>query len=294
MKGAAMKLKQGGEMSKLTWSFLIPVMLLVVAIIAFFIVDAVLSADNNAEQTKKILIEQTVQTYRRMGENFQVSGFNPSMAQTFNPELIQSFLRGDYKPVYDLILNISVLATPSEAVALVTDGKVYSAVMQPESGARADELLTTVPKDEYKILGRFGKLEGTLVNVVYPIDLTKVGLNSKILMSCVFDLTAQVRVVEDYFTGQRNDTIIWLGVIGLIALLAFVLLSTFWLRHLIGRYVSKPIKELNDTAEEIVAGTYQGEVVVNSKSDFAAIQGLLKSGQLILRKHDEEVGKEAG
>ena len=72
-------------------------------------------------------------------------------------------------------------------------------------------------------------------------------------------------------------------------MLVFFLLSTIWLRYLIRRFVSEPIEELNTAAEQIVDGTYEGEVKVNPKSDYAAIQGLLKSGQLVLRKLDKEM-----
>jgi HAMP domain-containing protein len=66
------------------------------------------------------------------------------------------------------------------------------------------------------------------------------------------------------------------------------LLSTFWLRYLINKYIRRPVDELNTMAQDIAAGTYHGEVVVDENSDFAALQGLLKSEQLILRKLDEK------
>jgi nitrate/nitrite-specific signal transduction histidine kinase len=130
------------------------------------------------------------------------------------------------------------------------------------------------------------------VVVFNPIDLTKLGIAAKFTVSAMIDLTDQVKELDRYFSDQKRDTVIGLVITGIIALVLFGLLSTFWLRYLIDKYVRKPVNELNTMAQEISAGRYKGEVVVDENSDFAALQGLLKSGQLILRKLDNSMGEE--
>jgi nitrogen fixation/metabolism regulation signal transduction histidine kinase len=107
-------------------------------------------------------------------------------------------------------------------------------------------------------------------------------------MSSVFDLTKQAKEIDAYFSKQKQDTVVKLIITAIIAFILFGLLSSFWLRRLIKKYIARPVERLNTMAEEIAAGTFEGEVEVDSDSDFAALQGLLKSGQLILRKHDKQ------
>jgi len=77
--------------------------------------------------------------------------------------------------------------------------------------------------------------------------------------------------------GDRNSVILSL------------LITTVVLRRLTRKYVAKPIEALNRAAEEIIAGTYSGEVRVDEGSAYAALQGLLRSGQKVLQRLDREM-----
>ena len=208
-----------------------------------------------------------------------------------NPEIFQALSRGDLGPIYNLIMNISGLASPAEYIGLIKDGKVYDYTVKPGVTIDQKQILTSPPTGNYKTLDSFGNVKGTLIYVFYPIDLSKFGLGPKIYMSSVFDLTRQVKEIDSYFNDQKKDEIVTLIVMGLFTVIVFALYSFFWLRYLIDRFVRKPVADLNTMAEEIAAGTFEGEVAVDPGSDFAALQGLLKSGQLILRKHDEKLGE---
>ncbi len=289
-----MKMKTKSEMSKLLWSFTIPVFILIAAILALFLVDSIMSTNNNAELTKKLLINQIVDSYRRLGENFQSMNFNPEVLKLLSPDMLQAFARGDVDPVFALIMNVSVMASPAEYVALVKDGSIYKYSAKSGVTVKPEQLLTSPPPNDYKIIKEFGGKEGTLLYAFYPIDLSIVGLDSKIYISSVFDITEQVKEIDSYFNEQKRDNIIKLVVAAIIALVVFGLLLLFWLRYLIKRFIAGPINQLNTTAEEIVAGTFEGEVEVDQSSDFSALQGLLRSGQLILRKHDEDLSGSGG
>jgi hypothetical protein len=287
-------MKTKSEMSKLLWSFTIPVFILIAAILALFLVDSIMSTNNNAELTKKLLINQIVDSYRRLGENFQSMNFNPEVLKLLSPDMLQAFARGDVDPVFALIMNVSVMASPAEYVALVKDGSIYKYSAKSGVTVKPEQLLTSPPPNDYKIIKEFGGKEGTLLYAFYPIDLSIVGLDSKIYISSVFDITEQVKEIDSYFNEQKRDNIIKLVVAAIIALVVFGLLLLFWLRYLIKRFIAGPINQLNTTAEEIVAGTFEGEVEVDQSSDFSALQGLLRSGQLILRKHDEDLSGSGG
>lgn len=286
-----MKLKSKSEMSKLLWSFTIPVLLLVSLIVVAYLIHGIVDADNNAKHTKKLLIEQAGSSYKRFGENFKnMSGFSPELLHLFNPDITKAILSGDPLPLYRLTKHIMTLASPAEYLAIITDGKIVDSINPSGATVDTSKLPTSVPANGYVMLGSFGDRKGSFLDFFTPVDMTKLGLQTKFVASTIINLTDQVKEVDRYFQDQKRDTVISLIIAGIIALILFGLLSTFWLRYLINKYIRKPVQELNTMAEDIAAGTYQGEVVVDENSDFAALQGLLKSGQLILHKLYENMG----
>jgi uncharacterized protein (UPF0333 family) len=287
-----MKRKSGSEMNKLLWSFTLPILLLVALIVGAYMVYGIVNANNNAKQTKKLLIDQFVQSYKRANESWSnVTSFSPELLQQFNPDIIKAAFSGDPAPMYKLTKNVMFLTNPAQYVAVIVNGKIvdYSTAF----GVKLDpkELPTKMPSSKYIVLDEFNGQKGTFLVVFNPVDLTKMGIAANFQVSFLVDLTNQVKELDKYFSDQKQDTVIGLIITGIIALILFGLLSTFWLRYLINKYVRKPVNELNSMAEEISAGKYQGEVVVDESSDFAALQGLLKSGQLILRKLDDSMGE---
>jgi len=108
-------------------------------------------------------------------------------------------------------------------------------------------------------------------------------------VNMIVDRTDELATVEKYFEDQRNDLILRLSIASVIAVILSLLLTTFGLRYFTRKYVVNPIEELNRTAEEIADGTFEGEVQVDEESAYAALQGLLRSGQKVLRRMDEEI-----
>jgi len=286
-----MKSKPRSEMSKLLWSFTVPILLLVALIIIAFLVYGIVSANNNAKHTKQLLLEQAGTSYTSMGENFRsLSRLSPELIKQFNPEIMKAVIGGDSAPLYGLTKNLTTIVTPAEYVAIIKDGNIIDSANP--SGATVDQskLPTSSPSKGYVVLDSFGGKTGTYMVTFTSVDMSKLGLPGKFSVASVFDMTSQVKKVDDYFQNQKHDTVIGLIIAGIIALILFGLLSTFWLRYLINKYIRRPVDELNTMAQEIAAGTYEGEVVVDESSDFAALRGLLRSGQLILRKFDEKMG----
>jgi methyl-accepting chemotaxis protein len=289
-----MRSKNGSEMSRLLWSFTIPVLLLVAIIIGFFLVQGIVNANNSAKHTKQLLVDQTVESYKRIGENFQSMNFSMDLIKLFHPDIVNAVLAGNVVPLYGLAKGIMSIASPAKYVAVLADGQIKDQTANGNSTVDTSKLPTSPPPGDYKLLDSFEGKKGSFVDVFYPIDLSKVGAPaSKFYVSAVFDLTNQIKDINKYFNDQKQNTIIRLSVTAVIALILFGLLSTFWLRYLINKYIRKPVDELNTMAADIAAGNFQGEVVVDRESDFAALQGLLKSGQLILRKFDEKMDEQS-
>jgi nitrate/nitrite-specific signal transduction histidine kinase len=124
--------------------------------------------------------------------------------------------------------------------------------------------------------------------VFYPIDLGNYGFD-EFYVNIIVDRTEDMREIEEYFVDQRNDLILRMSIVSGIAVLLTLLLTTIGLRYFTRKYVMDPLEELNRMAEEIADGTFEGAVEVDADSAYAALQGLLRSGQLILRKMDSDI-----
>ncbi|MDY6793761.1 MAG: hypothetical protein SWK76_00550 [Actinomycetota bacterium] len=94
----------------------------------------------------------------------------------------------------------------------------------------------------------------------------------------IVDKTGEPADIEVYFEDQRNDMIVRLSIGAALASILSLLLTTFGLRYFTRKYVVTPIDELIRMTEEIVAGTFEGDVEVDEESAYAALQELLSSG----------------
>ena len=286
-----MKHKPRGDMSKLIWNFNIPILLLVALIVVAYLAYGIVNANNNAKQTKQLLIQQSVQMYQTFGKNFQnLSRLSTELLNQFNIEIVRAAYSGNPRPMYGLTKNLMLLTNPAIYVAVIENGKIVDTASAYGTIVNPQDLPTKIPAKGYLILNDFGGKKGTFVNLFSNVDLNKLGIRAKFTVSFVIDTTDQVKEIDTYFKDQKNNTIVGLVITGIIALILFGLLTTFWLRYLIDKYIRKPVEELNTMARDLANGTYEGEVVVDENSDFAALQGLLKSGQLILRRFNENMG----
>ena len=150
------------------------------------------------------------------------------------------------------------------------------------------EMPTEPHESAYEILDSLGDEEGFCVSAFFPMNLRLVGIDETIYVNMIMDRTEEYKAVEEYFTNQRNDLILRLVIVSIIALILTLLLTTLGLRYFTRKYVVKPIEDLNRTAEEITEGSFEGEIEVDEGSAFAVLQGLLRSGQKVLRRMDEE------
>jgi len=283
-----MKHKTGKEMRKLMMAVSLSVLLLVLAIIAYFMVDIIVTTNANIKKNKELVIEQSVLSLVQVGDKITELTESPAVITLFNQDDVNKIISGDMQAFYDLIGRFAILFYPIEYVGMVRDGEVVSYATATGVDVDPQEMPTEPPEGEYETLDSLGGEEGFYVSVFYPVELTFPGMEP-FYVNMIVDRTDELAMVTKYFEDQRNDLILRLSIASIIAIILSLLLTTFGLRYFTRKYVVNPIEELNRTAEEIADGTFKGEVQVDEESAYAALQGLLRSGQKVLSRMDEEI-----
>ncbi|MDD3718987.1 MAG: hypothetical protein PHP28_10045 [Actinomycetota bacterium] len=283
-----MERKTGKEMRGLMVAVSATTLLLVLAVIAYFLIDVIVTTNSNIEKNKDLVIEQSVLSLVQIGEKITELSESPAVIDLFNREEVDKIISGDMQAFYDLIGRFAILFYPIEYVGMVRDGEVVSLATKPGVEADAREMPTEPPAGDYETLDSMGGEEGVYVSVFYLVDLKYPGLEP-FYVNMIVDRSEELAVVTDYFEEQRNDLILRMSIVSVIAIVLSLLLTTLGLRYFTRKYVVNPIEELNRTAEEIADGTYQGEVKVDENSAYSALQGLLHSGQKVLSRMDQEM-----
>jgi HAMP domain-containing protein len=263
------------------------VLVLMIVIIAYFMLDIIVTTNDNIEHNKQLVIDQSVFTLSEIGENISGMTGSPKMIGLFNQDVINDILAGDWDAFYDFIGDFAINFYPIDYVGVIRDGEVVS--YKTSDGSEVDTgQMPASSQETYETLTQLGDKEGLFVSVLYPIDLSIVGL-SEFSVNMIADRTEELAAVEQYFEDQRNALILRLSIVSIAAIIITLLLTTLGLRYFTRKYVVNPIEELNRTAEEIADGTFKGEVKVDEDSAYAALQGLLRSGQKVLSRMGEEM-----
>jgi hypothetical protein len=199
-------------------------------------------------------------------------------------------MAGNTDRLYDMVATFAVAVNPLEYAAVVVDGEVVD--YRNGRGVEVEPMDVRMPSaGSYEVLSELCGSEGCYVSMAYPIDLRTYGFD-EFYLNMIIDRTAEMQEIEAYFVTQRSDLITRMSIVAGVAILLILLISTLGLRYFTDKYVMQPVNELNHMAEEIADGTYVGDVEVDEESAYAALQGVLRSGQLILRHMEKEAGKE--
>jgi hypothetical protein len=284
--------KSGKEMRSLMLAVTLSMLLLVLAIIAYFMVDIIVTTNNNIEKNKQLVIEQTAKSLTEISENINSLLSNPATIEIFNQDFVKAFLTNrDYDLFNDLAGKIALGFYPIDYIGIIRGGELIFHDTKAGVDVDPDEMPVEPYESDYETLDSLGGEEGFFVSAFFPIDLGILGVDETVYINMIQDRTAEYKAVEDYFESQRNDLILRLSIASVIAIILTLLLTTIGLRYFTRRYVVDPIEELNRTAEAIADGTFEGEVAVDKESAYAALQGLLQSGQKVLSRMDEELEK---
>ena len=170
-----MKDRTGKEMRDLMLAVSLSVLVLVLAIIAYFMLDIVVTTNRNLEHNKQLVIDQSVFSLSEIGANISDMTGSPRMIGLFNQDLIDDILAGDWAAFYDFIGDFAINFYPIDYVGVIRDGEVVS--YKTSDGSEVDvKQLPTSSQETYETLTRLGDREGLFVSVLYPIDLSIVGL----------------------------------------------------------------------------------------------------------------------
>lgn len=290
-----MKRRTGNEMRRLMLAVSATTLILVMAIIAYFMVDTIVTSNRNIEKNKQLVIEQTAVSLTEISENINTLLSSPATLEIFNQDLVLEFIKThDFNLFNELANKIALGFYPIDYSAVIRGGELVR--YDARSGLDIDpsEMPVEPHEGDYEVLHSLGGKEGFYVSAFFPIDLNIVGLDETLYINMIMDRTREYREIESYFKDQRNDLIVRMSVVSALAVVLSLLLTTLGLRYFTRKYVVDPIEELNRTAEEIAGGTFKGEVEVDENSAYAALQGLLRSGQKVLCRLDDELQDDKG
>ena len=283
-----MKGKTGKEMRQLMLAVSLSVLVLLLGIITYFMVDIIVTTNNNIEHNKQMAIDKSVISLSEIGEIVSNMTSSSSMTQLFNRDLVKEIAAGNQEALYDLAGKFCTIFYPIEYIGIIRDGELEYYSTKGDIEIDPASMPTEPPQGEYGTMDELGGEKGLYISAFYPIDLSVLGMG-ELEVNMIVDRTDELATVEKYFEDQRNDLILRLSIASVIAVILSLLLTTFGLRYFTRKYVVKPIEELNRTAEEIADGTFEGEVQVDEESAYAALQGLLRSGQKVLQHMDQEI-----
>lgn len=276
------------EMRSLLISVTASVLLLLLAIIAYFMIDVAVTTNRNIERNRELVIEQSVLTLTRILDEVKGMTTNAELFNLFNQDIVQDLLAGDMEAVYKFIVDFVTTVYPVDYVGVIADGKL---VGYGESGGYDIEpsgMVLEPVEEEFDVIDELGDKEGLFISQFYDLDLKNLKLEP-FSVNLIVDRTEEMAAVTDYFEDQRSDLLLRLSIAAAVAVILSILLTTVGLSYFTRKYVVQPIEELNKAAEDIAGGTYEGEVQVDPDSAYAALQGLLRSGQKVLSRMDEEL-----
>lgn len=283
-----MKRVYGREMRKLILAVTLMILFLVLGVIAYFMSDVILTTNNNIEKNKQMVLDKTVVTIRDLGKFTDSIASNTRFLETLNQDMLERILQGDIEELHELILQLVSITNPAEYIGILVDGEVVSFLTPSGANVNPSETPAKPPEADYVVVDNLVGEEGYFVSVFYSIDLSSMGFKD-FYVNIIVDRTAEIQEIEDYFIDQRNNLITRMSIVAGIAILLTLLITTFGLRYFTNKYVMEPVEKLNRMAQQVADGTYTEDVEVDRDSAYAALQGLLRSGQLILHRMDKEV-----
>ena len=285
-----MKRKTGKEMRNLILAVSISTTLLVIAIIAYFMISIIITTNNNIEHNKEKMIEQSVRTLQDMGEIASITNIDAKMLELINQEIMDKLLvERDMGYLAEFGVDLIISFYPVDYTSIILNGEIDAYRTRNDNAVDLAVMPNEPPEEGYETMDSLGDKEGFFVSVFIPFDLASFGFEGEMYVNLVVERTEELAEIEEYFTDQRNDLVLQMSIAAIIALILTLFLTTFGLRYFTNKYVARPIEELNRTAEEIADGAFEGEVKVDEGSAYAALQGLLRSGQKVLQRMDDEL-----
>jgi methyl-accepting chemotaxis protein len=245
-------------------SFFIVLLGIVITTLAFSISAINDNADDSIAQYKELVrgnIASELQDFSRLLRNPNID------------ELLRQGTGGDnQRLVIALFTMLKITLGEPYYLILESGGEVVDSKLPEEIGK-------VVPQDVSmqgsRIVDEFRGNSGELVMVAAP-------LSEDVSAAVVVDITGEIEEARQPFEHQKTDALL----VSLFLFMGFLIISTLVVFFIItwanSRYISGPIKELEDKAKRIMEGDSSIQVTVDEESDYYALQALLDSMQRML------------
>jgi HAMP domain-containing protein/competence protein ComGC len=278
-----MKTRGKHEMRRFLVLVSVLVVLLVIGVIAFTTWDAVSRINDAAEREKENVVQSQLDFYMESSEASSGLQMDPVITGSLNPSMMECFGQGDITPMLDFLTAIIRPMYTAEYVTYVYEGDIESSSV--DEGVDVSELPTSMPGEtdeiHYEILDEFSEKEGYFISIDRPFNMP--GMPGA-FMNLLIDRTEQIEAIDAVYDADKSDLITRQIIIGIIAIVLALLITTFGVYYLTKRYITGPIEAIADTSHQIMEGTFEGEVEVEEESDYADLQRLLQSGKKLLDK----------
>jgi HAMP domain-containing protein len=259
------------------------VVLLIVGVIAFTTWDSVSRINDAAEREKENVVQSQVDFYMESSEASSSLQMDPVILGSLNPSMMESFGQGDITPMLDFLTAIIRPMYTAEYITYIYQGNIEASSLG--EGIDISELPTAMPEEtdeiHYEILNEFNGVEGSFISIYRPFNMP--GMQGA-FMNFLIDRTESIEAIDAVYEEEKSSLITRQIIIGIIAIVIALLISTLGVYYLAKRYITGPIEVIADTSHQIMEGTYEGEVDVDEDSDYADLQRLLQSGKRIIDK----------
>ncbi len=283
-----MRKKLGKELRQLIiWATAITLSLFLL-VVAYFMIDVAVTTSNNIDENKQLVIDESVSTMQDMADSINSMSDNSTLIGYLNyDDIAVDVMHGNTQSMLKMMIDLALAFYPIEYDGVWQNGKVLAYGTVDGSTIDTSALPDKPAEGSYVTFDNFGGREGFFISLYMPIKTPVIG---NMETNFIMDRTEDVKQIESYFNDQRNSLLTRMAIVSIIAFILFALFSTMGLRFLVGKFVMGPIDKLNSQAEGIISGSLDEEIPYDKDSSFAAIQGVLRSGKMVLMDMNKEIG----
>jgi hypothetical protein len=280
-----MRVRKGKEMRRYLISVTALVVALLLVVIVYTTIDSVRRINREMDKEKTRVVEQLVDYFTTTMQALTATGQDTELMSVFREDLISPTDPAKRLVLLDFLTQMERKQFNADYLVYVSNGNVITKSVAP--GLNITTFPSSLPDGNdknYVILDELGGREGFFISVFAVAPLVGYGEE---FMNFSVDRTDQMSALEKEYTDAKSDLITRQIIIGVIILLLGGLISALGVRYLTKRDITGPIEEINRISDQIMEGSFEGEIEVNRDSDFASLQSLLSSGKKILDKLDE-------
>jgi len=281
-----MKVARAHEMRKFLLAVSVLVVLLVILVVAINTAFSVNRIDRDQERAKELIKDQFVDYYEGMVEEAGKLHMDPEIRTNLNPSLYDFQQKEGMQRLFTFLMHLMRPLISAEYAVAVVGGEISGyAVKEGLTGfdveRDAPRSMPDPSMDEVQcqVLDSFAGREGYFLSVYSPMHMP--GMKGS-FFNYVFERTEQVKALDKTYSDERSKLILQQVVVGLVAIAVALAITLLGVRLLARRFITGPIEEMARISHEIMEGSFEGEITVEERSDFADLQRLLKSGKMLV------------